>query len=308
MWRIGTDLTDAGFTTSRGKPFHVGNVKYLLKNARYAGLIQHIQPEKHYPGNFPAIVTEDEWRATVAKINDPARKVSPGTKPRWLLSGVAYCGKCGEQTMRVSKSAHGYPTYRCTNNSHLSRKAVDIEDYVNAVVVARLSRPDAAQLFAPVDDVDVDQLRRDRAVVQSKLDGLAGLFADGVLTETSVRAKSAELRKALNDIDARLETSNTSLVSEIASADDIESAWLSLDLERKRLILDALLTVTVLPVGRGWASGLRPEHGTHRTEVTTATVTATRPKHDAGREKSSCGYQWMDNSEYREVRETRLTG
>lgn len=259
MWQIGTDLTAAGYTTSRGKPFYMGNVKYLLQNARYAGLIQHIATGETYPGNFPAIVTEGEWRAAVDRINDPSRKVSPGTKPKWLLSGLAYCGKCGQQGMRVSKSSRGYPAYRCTNNSHLSRKAADIEEYVNAVVVARLSRPDAAALFSRGDDVDVDQLRRDRAVAQSKLDGLASLFADGVLTETSVRSKSAELRKELNDIDTRLEASNDSLVSEIASADDVESAWQSLSIERKRLILDALMTVTILPVGRGGSRGFDPE-------------------------------------------------
>src|SRR5699024_1533265 len=139
-------------------------------------------------------------------------------------------------------------------------KAEPIDEFVNAVVVARLSRPDTAALFAPKGSVvDVDQLRRDRAVIQSRLDGLASLFADGVLTESSVRSKSAELRKELNDIDTRLEASNDSIMSEIASADDVESAWQSLSIERKRLILDALMTVTVLPVGRGGSRGFDPE-------------------------------------------------
>ena len=95
-------------------------------------------------------------------------------------------------------------------------------------------------------------------MVQSRLDGLAALFADGALSADSVRSTSAELRRKLNDIDTRLNASHDSLVSNIASADDVEDAWLSLDLERKRLILDALMTVTILPTtgGRG---GFKPE-------------------------------------------------
>lgn len=259
MWQLGTDLTSAGFTTSRGKPFTMGNVKYVLQNARYAGLIQHIATGETFPGNFPAIVTEDVWRAAVERIKDPSRKVSPGTKPRWLLSGLAYCGRCGSRNMRVGKSSAGYPAYRCEDHAHLSRKAEPIEEFVNAVAVARLSLPDTVVLFAKDDAVDVDQLRRDRAVTQAKLDGLTALFTDGVLTESSVRSKSAELRKQLNDIDTALDASNDSLVADIAAADDVEGAWLSLDIERKRLILDALMTVTVLPVGRGGARGFDPD-------------------------------------------------
>ena len=259
--QIGEDLTAKGFRTSKGRPFFMRNTRYMLENPRYAGLILHHKTGELYPGNFPAIVSEDIWRAAVERIKDPTRRVSPGNRPKWLLSGIAYCGRCGGQNMRVGKTKTNEPAYRCNDKAHLSRKAEPIDEFVNAVVVARLSRPDTAALFAPKGSVvDVDQLRRDRAVIQSRLDGLASLFADGVLTESSVRSKSAELRKQLNDVDTQLSASNDSLVSEIADADDVESAWWSLDIERRRLILDALMTVTILPVGRGGArGGFKPE-------------------------------------------------
>lgn len=259
--QLGNDLTNAGFRTSKGRPFYMRNTRYMLENARYAGLIRHHATGDLYPGNFPAIVPEDVWRAAVEKIHNPTRRVSPGNRPKWLLSGIAFCGRCGGQNMRVGKTTTGQPAYRCNDKAHLSRKAEPIDEFVNAVVVARLSRPDTAALFAPKGSVvDVDQLRRDRAVIQSRLDGLASLFADGVLTEASVRSKSAELRKQLNDVDTQLSASNDSPVSEIADADDVESAWWSLDIERRRLILDALMTVTILPVGRGGArGGFKPE-------------------------------------------------
>lgn len=259
--QIGDDLTDAGFRTSKGKRFFMRNARYMLENARYAGLIRHHATGNLYPGNFPAIVSEDTWKAAVEKIKDPTRRVSPGNKHRWLLSGIAHCGRCGGQNMRVGKTTTGEPAYRCNDKAHLSRKAEPIDEYVNAVIVARLSMSDTASLFAsPEPGVDVDQLRRDRNVLQSRLDGLASLLADGTLSKDSVKAASADLRKQVNDIDTALDVTKDSLVAEVADADDVESAWSGLDIERQRLIMDALMTVTILPVGRGGArAGFKTE-------------------------------------------------
>ena len=258
MYRIARHLNDKGYRTSKGREFSNISTRYLLENARYAGLIRHYETGELYPGNFPAIVSEAVWRAAVEKIKDPSRRTQSSSKIKWLLSGLAYCGRCGSRNIRVGKSSNGQPNYRCNDKPHLARLAAPIDELVNAVIIARLSRDDAASLFAPKDDVDVDGLRRDRAVAQSKLDGLASLFADGVLTESSVRSKSAELRKELNDIDTKLKASNDSIISDIASADDVESAWWSLDIERRRLVFDALMTVTILPKGRGGSRAFDP--------------------------------------------------
>ncbi len=50
-----------------------------------------------------------------------------------------------------------YMTYRC-RTPHLRRRLDLVDEPVGMAVVARLSQPDAAQLFAP--DVDLDQLHR----------------------------------------------------------------------------------------------------------------------------------------------------
>lgn len=259
--QIGDDLTEAGMTTAKGSRYFMRNVRYMLENARYAGLIRHHATGDLYPGNFPAIVSEDVWRAAVDKIKDPARRVSPGNKPKWLLSGIAHCGRCNGQNMRVGKTTNGEPAYRCNDKAHLSRKAEPIDEYVNAVVIARLSMPDTASLFAPeTEDVDVDGLRKERNVLQSRMDGLASLFADGVLSADAVRSTSAELRKKINDIDTVLTSSESSIITEVANSEDVESAWWGLDIERRRLILDTLMRVTILPVGRGGAQrGFDPE-------------------------------------------------
>lgn len=253
--QIGDDLTSKGFRTSKGRGFFMRNVRYMLENARYAGLIRHHETGELYPGNFPAIVSEDTWRAAVDRIHDPGRRVSPGNRPKWLLSGIAVCGRCGGQNIRVGKTTGGDPAYRCNDHAHLSRKAEPIEQYINEVAITRLALPDTASLFARETGVDVDQLRKDRMVAQSKLDGLAALFADGSLTADAVRKASVKLRQRLNEIDTTLTGPSMSLVAQVASADDVEAAWWDLGIERRRLVLDALVKVTILPVGRGGSQG-----------------------------------------------------
>lgn len=252
--RISHDLNSLGYTTSKQRPWSTHSVRGMLANPRNAGLILHHETGDLYPSNAPAIVSMDMWRAVQEKLSDPSRRTAPGMQPRWLLSGLARCGRCGSTNIRVGKTTTGVPAYRCNDHAHLSRKAEPIDEFVNELIVARLSEPDAADLFA--DDaggsVDRDALREERLSVESRMEGLAALFAEGALSAESVRSSSAVLRGRLNEIDSELAgADDSSLVSDVAEADDVKAAWWGLGIERRRLILDALMVVTIRPVGRG---------------------------------------------------------
>lgn len=253
--RVGRDLNERGFLTSKGREWHTNSVRRLIANPRYCGLILHHQTGEMYPSNAPAIVSEDVWRAAREKLSDPSRRTSAGAQPKWLLSGLALCGRCGSTNIRVGKTTTGVPAYRCDRQAHLSRKAEPIDEFVNAVIIARLSEPDIIDVFSAdaSPEVDRDALREERAAVEARLEGLAGLLADGVLSTESVRSSSAVLRKRLREIDADLaESVSSSLLAAVADSDDVESAWWDLDIERRRLVLDMLMTVTIRAVGRGY--------------------------------------------------------
>lgn len=253
--QISRDLNSDGYRTSKGREWNTRNVRRLLENPRYAGMILHHATGELYPSNAPAVVSEDTWRAAREKLSDPSRRTVVGAKPRWLLSGLAHCGVCESTNIRVGKTTTGLPAYRCDSHAHMSRKAEPIDAYVNALIIARLSEPDIVEVFAPEEqpEVDRDALRAERRSVESRLEGLAGLLADGTLSVESVRSTSAMLRKRLNEIDADLAGSvESSLVAEVADSDDVEEEWWGLDIERQRMILDSLMTVTIRPVGRGY--------------------------------------------------------
>lgn len=168
--RISHDLNDHGYTTSKKRPWQTHSVRGVLANPRNAGLILHHETGELYPSNAPAIVSMDVWKAAQEKLADPSRRTAPGAKPKWLLSGLALCGRCGSTNIRVGKTTTGVPAYRCNDHAHLSRKAEPIDEFVNALIVARLSEPDAAELFSQEpagSGVYRDALREERLSVDT---------------------------------------------------------------------------------------------------------------------------------------------
>lgn len=283
---IARDLTRQGFTTTRGREWSNENIRSLLGNSRYKGVLTKWEsdPEKRkvsrmsseeYPGAFEAIVSADVFEAVQAKLHAPERRRTWGTEARYLLSGLALCGRCNDGKTKVytsyyRRSPHLLATgerrefdpkrlYACIEHKHLSRNAEPVDDFINSLILGRLTREDARDLFTPPDErgIDRDTLRIERLAVQDRLDGLAALFAEGVLDGEAVREQSARLRGRLNEIDGLLAPAPSNPGREIVEAPDVAAAWSALDISRKRIIARELMDITVLPSKRG-AKGFDP--------------------------------------------------
>ena len=225
-------------------------VSRTLRKPSYAGLRAH-RGEIVGAANWPALVDEETWRAAQAVLTDPARR-SPGGE-RALLTGIALCGVCGA-TLHAGGAAGGYRMYRCSGSrGHVGRMAQPIEDYVSAVVVARLTRPDAAGLMAVIDErPNAAALRRDADTLRLRLEQVAIEFADGALTAQQLRAATERLRTRLAVVEQELAvTGRVNLLKPLVGAGDVSVAWQALPVERQRAVIDLLMTVTVQPAGRG---------------------------------------------------------
>lgn len=280
---IARDLNALGYTSSKGREWSNANIRSLLGNARYKGVLTKWEPDADkrkatgsavqdltYAGAFEAIVSVDVFDAAQSKLRAPERRRAWGTEPRHLLTGLAYCGKCADDKTKVYTSYYQQRPrtlksgeertyepvrlYACLAHKHLSRNAQNVEDYVvGQWLLPRLSRADARDLFAPPEEagVDVGKLRIERAVVSERIDGLAALYAEGVLDGDGVKHESVKLRGRLNEIDALLTPRSTNPGLTVVQADDVEAAWHALDTARQRIILNEVLTVTILPSKRG---------------------------------------------------------
>jgi site-specific DNA recombinase len=251
---VARKLNAEGTFTSQGRPWTPRAVAWLLRRPRNAGLSQH-HGEPIGPARWPAILDSHTWRGVVAVLGDPARNTTTSRARRWLLSGLALCGVCGEP-VRSSVAVWGdrrLPSYVCPAN-HVRRNATELDDYVEAVVVERLSRPDAAELLAPDQTGDVAALHAKDAGLRARLDELGRLFGDGLIDALQLASGTAAIRTQREDITAALAAaSRGSVLTGVADAPDVAEVWEGLDLSRRRAIVDVLLEVTILRAKRGGA-------------------------------------------------------
>ena len=129
-------------------------------------------------------------------------------------SGLYLCGVCEKPELRVSSSGSSerHPAYRCRardntrQTGHVTRAAKPLDDYIERLVVARLQRTDAAEVFTdPAEsDLDATALHAEAAALQQRLTELSAAFADGAITVAQLRTGTDKLRTRLAEIDNTL--------------------------------------------------------------------------------------------------------
>ncbi len=257
---LARDLNDRGVRSTTGKPWEFTTLRQLLLRSRNAGLSTY-RGEVIGMGRWPALVPESTWREVVERLTDPARRTSASNAPRWLLAGVALCGFCGA-TMRsggaTTRGGERRTVYRCRHargGGHVARSAEPVDDFVTNVVLARLARPDAADLLTSADGPDLHALQEQRAGLRSRLEGLAELYADSVLDDAQLATAGDRLRRRLADVEATLDARRRHPVAhKLAETGDVDAAWQSLAVAERRQVVGLLMTVRLLPQGRRGAA------------------------------------------------------
>lgn len=247
------------------------SVRRLLLNARYAGKRTH-GGEVVGDAVWPALVPTETFEAAKSLLGDEdRRKGGGGTHGIQLLTGIALCGnpECG-LPVHGGGAGHGKPIYRCSSAAHPdvpkapgrhpNRLAAPIDEFVTTVVLLRLSRADAAELLADNSKPDVPALRRETNALRIRLDGLAAEFATQVdVSMAEYRKMTEALRKRLAELDRQIEDAGrVSLLGDLVRAEDASEAWERLDIDRRRAVIDELVTVRIHTVGRGVRT-FRPE-------------------------------------------------
>lgn len=302
---IARDLNERGRRTApfkgypEGAPFRPTTLRRMLLNPYYAGLLP-LPPEGgwrngergHYEpgtitramcvvGDWPAIVTPEQWEAASARLAHPERKTSPGPSRRWLLSGLAICGghgtrddaaiaaraaergitegeaalevaaeRCGEP-IRAGGGDAGIHSYRCRSMAHFMRRGVPLDDFVERRVVQTIATlgPD---LLVQRERPDVPAITAELARLEATVRQAGDDEQDGLID----RAERVRLTKRANgriaELRARLaEGVDTTALADIVGAEDVATVWRGLSLGVRRAILEQLYAVVVYSVGQG---------------------------------------------------------
>jgi len=258
--QIARNWNSQGFTTGQtrrgahaGEPstWRRDSVRVVLTNPRNVG-------ERWYKGElaaeavWPPIVDEATFRAATAGLADPSR-MTGATGAKALLTGLALCGVCGATVHAGGGRGTHVRTYRCSGSTgHVARRGEPVDQYIEAIVLARLGRDDARGLLVNRDLPDLDVLRREAVAIRSRLDTLALDFADGALTASQLRTATDRLRGNLATIEARMaDAGRVDVLGPLVQAADMSAAWDAFSTARKRAVIDVLMTVQIQPPGRG---------------------------------------------------------
>ncbi|MFI5931284.1 recombinase family protein [Actinoplanes sp. NPDC051494] len=255
------DLNRRGVTTSTGRTWTPTELRRVLVRPRNAGLREH-QKKIVGEAQWPAIVAEEHWRAVSSILTDPARRTSWATNRKWMLSGVARCGVCGAPVRGdvLHSSRRSTPSYTCRANKCVLRNAKEVDQFVAALVVERLSRPDAAGLLQTESGPDLGALRAEGNALRQRLDDLAGLYAEGSIDARQLREGTTRIQIRSQLIDETIaEAGRRSVLAGVVDADDVAAAWEAIDdVDRRTSIVDALMAITIHRTKKGRPPGWRP--------------------------------------------------
>lgn len=261
-------LNKAGHLTARGTGFSTDAVRYLLANPMYAGFIKHYASGELYPVQegeaFRPIVSEQTWRAAVAKLEDNVRRAAKqGNQPKYLLSGIGLCGKCGA-TLVSGKNSRKQPTYRCGEHFHLTRQREPVDQMVTQTLITRLSAVDVHDLVMPNKDNKSDRgkLLTERNALVERVEQLRPMLLDVKQPVLEITEAIKVGKARIDEIDAKLLDRSESVAAKLLAGVDepvgtaerrevVDSKWEALDMDDRRMLVDELVTVTIDPVAPG---------------------------------------------------------
>jgi len=195
-------------------------------------------------GSWQPLVSVDEHEAVIAVLANPARRTSRVGR-RWLLPGIATCGVCGAPVKVGGVTIRGEKRslYNCREEPHIYRSAPPIDAMVEEIMRKRLSRKDAARLMAP--RFDTAPIIAEVAALRARLASVERDYADGLVDGRQLR-----------DVTARIEASITEHQQSISDAEgasavlpDTSGGWDSLSLDRRRMLVRAMLDVRIYRKG-----------------------------------------------------------
>lgn len=259
------DLNARGIKTRRGQLWTSTAVRNMLLRPTHAGLSAY-RGEIVGPSTFPAIISEDEWRAVVSTLKNPSRLTQNGNKVKHLLAGLMLCGTCGEPmktSSRRGKNGQIY-YYKCakTGDGHAFQNAAPVEAMVADVVVGFLGQPEKVQRLAQKSEGDGGESLRQRAVtLRARLDEAANSFADGAISAKQMGIITARVNADLEDVENHLASmrSGNVLAGHGGSPEEVRQWWNGAGIEDRRAVIDALMKIYVDPVRKSAPRQFIPE-------------------------------------------------
>jgi len=249
-------LADSGVQTVSGKPWRTPVLRQLLLNPRYAGY-RTSRGAVIAPAVWPAIVGKEQSERVRAMLTDPSRRTNRSARS-YLLSGMCRCAICDNKMFSMMH----YTTrrYLCRSGhdfggcGRMAITADPLEQILAEAVLYRLDTPELAEGLsgrthngshgiALQGSIDADV---------AQLEELTQLYAAKSITAIEwIQARKA-IESRLNDSRRCLTQAAgaDALQGYIGHGDALRRQWGTLNLDRQRAIVRAILDHVVIQPGR----------------------------------------------------------
>ncbi|MBQ9635812.1 MAG: recombinase family protein [Acidaminococcaceae bacterium] len=237
-----SELAAKGVRTYYGKPLNYSSFNSVLRNRLYTGYYAYDGQE--IEGVVERIIDDDVYWKTQEQIK--ARSRAPATrkaKVKYLLSGKAYCGICGEPMVGVggtSRSKKLYHYYRCSQRKYPvhcpkknERKDI-VERFVVEQTLQHILTPDQMKHIAKAVVIEykkefsgsrVSELKAGISKIETELEKLVDTLIDAPkLAHKRIyeRMETLELQKA----DMQESYAKLNVASKIELTEEEVEAWL----------------------------------------------------------------------------------
>jgi site-specific DNA recombinase len=246
---IVVDWMKRGEQTPTGGKWHNVNLRRMLLSPRLIGMRLH--NDKLYPGTWEPIISVEDYEAVKAILEDPARyKHERGGLPKHLLSGMAYCGLCGNK-LSVRKR-YNNRIYYCSQNppaggcGKIQRVADKLEALITEAIFVAVETETWNRTSEEPDD-PVAPLYQELARLQGVYDRLEDKVAREVIKESTAKRQRFELDREMEAVRREIDRHRGGQVIGLVPR-NLRDVWPDLSLDRRRNIIKAVLVkVSVNP-------------------------------------------------------------
>lgn len=233
-------------------------IKRMVLRPTYAGIRVH-QGAPVGKGRWEPLITPEDQEKLTAILTDPTRVTHRGVAPRHLLTGIALCGVCGEQSGSTMRRINrkGHEAYHCNENGCVTRTMKPLDEYVTAAVIGRLEEPSLIGTIGATGTEAADLYAQAR-VLQARLDSFINDGIEGLVSSAVVGQAEKTLVPQIEELEVRARRAASSpIVGEMAGP-QAEARWYEASIEHRREVVRTLVKVEILPV-RGTRRVFNPE-------------------------------------------------
>jgi len=238
--KIAGQLNEEKVPTRRGGRWSMVTVRDLLRNRAYLGHYSRFGTT--VTGSHPALVSPEDFR----RVQDRLQTRHGGTRERtvvpFLLSGLVFCGRCGNKLIGVSRrqkwttkdgESHtaGYRYYQCESRTNQSacgyntQRAAELETSVREGLkdgdpaVSRLRR--AGNVDSYLLDVigQVDKVETRMRKTRRQVEELVADAAHGHITVERMKSLGGELAREQLGLEEELTTAKVRLAAQQSEED-----------------------------------------------------------------------------------------